>query len=146
MRRNKGISNLIFNIKLKCHEDSVQMFKLVMIGNQNVNDLDEFSLEAKTILKGYYSVQFYLNGKKPSYLFRLRNKTSNKPYILVKIDSSVFNELKVGDILDMEYNQSESLGGSKLFKTLITSKIPHDRYTGHSIIELSIIDNWEGND
>ena len=117
------------------------MFKLVMIGNHNANDLDEYRLEEKTILKGYYSVQFNLNGKGPSYLFRLRNKTSNKPYILVKKDSSVFNELKVGDILDMEYNQSESLGGSKFFKTLITSKIPHDHYTGHSIIGLSIIDN-----
>jgi len=112
-----------------------------MIGNHNVNDLDEYELKAKTMLNEYYSVQFYLNGKGPSYLFRLRNKTSNKPYILVKKDSSVFNELKVGEILDMEYNQSESLGGGKLFKTLITSKIPHDRYTGHSIIELSIIGN-----
>jgi len=117
------------------------MFKLVMIGNQSVNDLAECRSEVKTILNGYYSVQFFLNGKGPSYLFRLRNETSNKPYILVKKDSSVFNELKVGDILDMEYHQSESLGGSKLFKTLITSKIPHDSYTGHSIVELSIIDN-----
>jgi hypothetical protein len=112
-----------------------------MTGNHNINDLDEYRSEKKTILKGYYSVQFYLNGKGPSYLFRLRNKTSSKPYILVKIDSSVFNELKVGDLLDMEYNPSESLGGSKLFKTLITSKIPHDRYTGYTIIGLSIIDN-----
>jgi hypothetical protein len=117
------------------------MFKLVMIGNQSVNDWVKCRSESKTILNGYYSVQFYLNGKGPSYLFRLRNKTSNKPYILVKKDSSVFNELKVGDILDMEYHQSESLGGSKLFKTLITSNIPHDSYTGHSIVELSIIDN-----
>ena len=117
------------------------MFKLIRIGNHNVNDLADCRSEAKTILDGYYSVQFFLNGKKPSYLFRLRNKTSNKPYILVKKDSFVFNELKVGDILDMEYYQSESLGGGKLFKTLITSKIPHDSYTGHSIVELSIIDN-----
>lgn len=117
------------------------MFELVMIGNLNVNDLDGCGLEAKTMLNEYYSVQFYLNGKGPSYLFRLRNKTSSKPYILVKKDSFVFNELKVGDILDMEYNQSESLGGGKLFRTLITSKILHDHYTGHSIIELSIIGN-----
>jgi len=114
-----------------------------MIGNQSVNDLAECRSEAKTILDGYYSVQFFLNGKRPSYLFRLRNKTSNKPYILVKKDSYVFNELKVGDILDMEYNQSEPLSGSKFFKTLITSKIPHDHYTGHSIVELSIINNQE---
>ena len=117
------------------------MFKLVMIGNQSVNDLAECRSEAKTILDGYYSVQFFLNGKRPSYLFRLRNKTSNKPYILVKKDSSVFNELKVGDILDMKYNQPESLNDGKTFKTLLTSKIPHNNYTGHSIVEFSIINN-----
>jgi hypothetical protein len=117
------------------------MFELIKIGNQSVNVLAEYGSEAKTISDEFYSVQFFLNGKGPSYLFRLRNETSNKPYILVKKDSSVFNELKVGDILDMEYHQSESFGGSKLFKTLITSKIPHDSYTGHSIVELSIIDN-----
>jgi hypothetical protein len=117
------------------------MFKFIDGGNQTVNDLAEFRSGAKTILDGYFSVQFLLNGKGPSYLFRLRNKTSNKGYILVKQDSYVFNELKVGDILDMEYNQPESSGCGKLFKTLITSKIPHDRYTGHSILELSIIDN-----
>jgi hypothetical protein len=106
----------------------------------NANDLEACRLEAKTILNESYSVQFFLDGTGPSYLFRLRNNTSNKPYILVKQDSSVFNELKVGDILDMEYNQPEASGDSKLLKTLISSKIPHDRYVGHSIIELSIID------
>ena len=117
------------------------MFELIKIGNQMVNDLAECKHEKKAILGWYYSVHFFLNGKRPSYLFRLRNKTSNKPYILVKKDSSVFNELKVGDILDMEYNRSESLGGGKTFKTLITSKIPHDHYTGYSIVEFSIINN-----
>ena len=86
-------------------------------------------------------MQFFLNDKGPSYLFKLRNISSNEPCILVKQDSPVFKELKVGDILDMEYNQPESLGPSTLFKTQITSKIPHDRYTGHSVVELSIIDN-----
>jgi hypothetical protein len=127
--------------KLKSYEDVVQMRNLGTVGNHNVKDFDECELGAKIILNGYYSVEFNLNGKGPSYLFKLRNKTSNKPYILVKKDSSVFNGLKVGDILDMEYNQSESSVAGKLFKTLITSKIPHDRYTGYSIVELSIIDN-----
>jgi hypothetical protein len=109
--------------------------------NCDTNKLEEYGLETKTILNEYYSVHFFLDSKGPSYLFRLRNNTSSKPYILVRQDSSVFNELKVGDILDMEYNKSESSGGSKLLKTIITSKTPHDRYTGHSIIELSIINN-----
>ena len=117
------------------------MFKLINVSNQSANDLTVFRARAKTILNGFYSVQFFLNGSGPSYLFRLRNKSSNKGYILVKQDSYVFNELKVGDILDMEYNQSESAGCGMLLKTLITSKIPHDRYAGHFIFELSIIDN-----
>lgn len=117
------------------------MCNLAMKRNHNAKDFDECKLEAKILLNGYHSVEFYLNGKGPSYLFKLRNKTSNKPYILLKKDSSIFNELNVGDILDMEYNRSESSGCGKLFKTLITSKIPHDHYAGYTIVELSILNN-----
>lgn len=117
------------------------MFELVMIGNKSVNDLAECRTEAKTISNEFYSVQFFLNAKEIFYKFKLRNVSSNGPCILVKQDSPVFTELQVGDILDMEYSKPESLGASKLFKTQITSKIPHDRYTGHSIVELTIIDN-----
>ena len=117
------------------------MFKLVMIGNQKVNDLDEFRSEAKTTLDEFYSVQFFVNGQGIFYQFKLRNIFSNRPCILVKKNSPVFTELKVGDILDMEYNKPESLGGSKLFKTQVTSKNFHDHYVGHSIVGLSIIDN-----
>ena len=121
------------------------MFELVKIGNQYVNDLAEYRSEAKTILDEFYSVQFFLNGNEILYQFKLRNISSNGPCILVKQDSSVFAELKVGDILDMEYNNPDSLGAGKLFKTLIISKIPHYCYTGYSIVELSIIDNCDEN-
>jgi hypothetical protein len=117
------------------------MFEFIGKGNQRVANIDDCRSEAKTILDKYYSVQFFLNGKVPSYLCKLRNNFSNKPYILVNQNSSVFKELKVGDILDMEYNQAESIGNGILFKTLITSKDPHDRYIGYFIVELSIIDN-----
>jgi hypothetical protein len=121
------------------------MSESIRIGNQGANDLDDCRSEAKTIWDKYYSVQFFLNGKVPSYLFKLWNNCSNKPYILVKQNSSVFKELNVGDILDMEYNQTESIGNGNRFKTLITSKNPHDRYIGYSIVELSIIDIYERN-
>jgi len=133
----------MFYLKLTIHEDIVQMFELVMIGNESVNDLAECQSEAKSLLDEFYSVQFFLNDKGPTYLFKLRDISSNGPCILVKHDSFVHKKLKVGDILDMEYNQPESLGG-KLFKTQIASKNSHDHYTGHSIVELSIIDNQNG--
>lgn len=119
------------------------MLKPIPVVNHSVNDLAECRSKTKTILNGYYSVQFFLSGKVPSYLFKLRNNSSSKPYILVKQGSSVFKELNVGDILDMEYNQAESLDTGKLLQTQITSKNSHDRYTGYSIVELSIIDNQD---
>ena len=47
------------------------MFKLEKIVNQNINNFDDSNAEAKNIFDEYYSVQFFLNGKVPSYLFKL---------------------------------------------------------------------------
>jgi hypothetical protein len=81
------------------------------------------------------------NKSEPRYIFKLRNTSQNGPCILVKKDSSVFKQLKVGDILNMEYNSSELSGPRKSLKTQITSKNSNNRLTDHSIVEFSIIDN-----
>jgi hypothetical protein len=119
------------------------MFELSETGKQNVINLVEYRSEIKTILNEFYSVQFFLKRKGIFYQFKLRTTSSNRPCILVKKDSPVFTELQVGDILEMKYNNPESLDASRLFKTQIISKNPHDCYTGHSIVELSIINNIE---
>jgi hypothetical protein len=77
----------------------------------------------------------------PAYLFKLRDISGNGLCILVKQDSTVFRQLNEGDMLDMEYNPTESSGPPKLLKTKITSKNCYDRFKGHSLVELSIIDN-----
>jgi hypothetical protein len=105
------------------------------------NNLIENKSESGIILDEFYSVQFSLNGKGPRYIFKLRNTSQNGPCILVKKDSSVFKQLKVGDILNMEYNSSELSGPRKSLKTQITSKNSNNRLTDHSIVEFSIIDN-----
>jgi len=97
--------------------------------------------ESNTILDKYYSVQFSLSKMDPAYLFKLRDISSNGLCILVKQDSTVFRQLNEGDILDMEYNPTESSGPTKLLKTQITSKNCYDRFKGHSLVELTIIDN-----
>ena len=105
------------------------------------SNLAESKDESRTILDNYYSVQFSLSKMDPAYLFKLRDISNNGLCILVKQDSTVFRQLNEGDILDMEYNPTESSGPTKLLKTQITSKNCYDRFKGHSLVELSIIDN-----
>jgi hypothetical protein len=106
-----------------------------------VDNFTEIRSELRTILDKYYSVQFSLSKMDPAYLFKLRNISDNALCILVKQDSTVFRQLKEGDILDMEYNPKEFSGPTKLLKTKITSKNCYDRFKGHSLVELSIIDS-----
>ena len=106
-----------------------------------VDNFTEIRSESSTILDQYYSVQFSLSKMDPTYLFKLRDISSNGLCILVKQDSTVFRQLNEGDILDMEYNPTRSSGPTKLFKTQITSKNCYDRFKGHSLVELMIIDN-----
>ena len=92
-----------------------------------------------TIMNKYYSVQFPLNGTGPTYLFKLRNTPKNGLFILVKEDSIILKELKVGDILNMEYNPM-GYSDPSILKTQINSKNSHNGFNGHSLIGLSIID------
>jgi len=122
------------------------MFKLVstletMEEKIATKNFTEIRSESRNILDDYYSVQFTLSRMDPAYLFKLRNISDNGLCILVKQDSTVFRQLNEGDILDMEYNPTESSGPTKLLKTQITSKNCYDRFKGHSLIELTIIDN-----
>ena len=105
------------------------------------SNLAESKDESRTILDNYYSVQFSLSKMDPAYLFKLRDISNNGLCILVKQDSSAFKQLKVGDVVDMEFNPKEFSGPTKILKTKITSKNCYDRFKGHSLVELSIIDN-----
>jgi hypothetical protein len=99
--------------------------------------------ESRAILCKYYSVQFSLSKMDPTYLFKLHNISDKGLCILVKQDSSAFNQLNVGDILNMKYNPTESSSPTKPLKTQISSKNSHGRFTEHSIVELSIIEKQD---
>jgi hypothetical protein len=119
---------------------SVSQVETMKRDSSKIN-LTESKDESRTILNNYYSVQFTLSRIDPAYLFKLRNLSDNGLCILVKQDSSAFKQLNVGDVLDMEFNPTESSGSTKILKTKITSKNCFDRFKGHSLVELSIIDN-----
>ena len=114
---------------------------ITMDRDSATSNLAEINDESSTILDKYYSVQFSLSRMDPAYLFKLRDISSNGLCILVKQDSTVFRQLNEGDILDMEYNSTESSAPTKILKTQVTSKNCYDRFKGHSLVELKIIAN-----
>ena len=105
----------------------------------NITSLVEIASNSKNIINKYYSVQFPLNDTGLTYLFKLRNTSENGLCILVKKESIISEKLKVGDILNMEYNPMDS-SDPLILKTLINSKNSPDGFNGHSLIGLSIID------
>ena len=112
-----------------------------MEGNTVTNRTNSVRMksDSNNIMNKYYSVHLPLNGTGPTYLFKLRNTPINGLCILVKEDSTILKQLKVGNVLKMEYNPIGSSDPSTL-KTQINSKNSHDRIAGHSLIGLSIID------
>jgi len=96
----------------------------------------------RNILDKYYSVEFSPNGKGPIYLFKLRDISLKGLCIMVKEDSAVLKGLKVGDILNMEYNPLESSGSNEIFKTKIKyiSKTYQGSFREDYLVGLSIID------
>jgi hypothetical protein len=116
-------------------------FKVGIMGKKIYTDNSpENRAESRNILNKFFSVQFSLDDRGPVYLFKLRNQSTDKPCILVKEDSDVFEQLEVGDIIYMEYNSPELSKSNKLLKTQIISKNSHDRFAGHFQVGLSIID------
>jgi len=111
----------------------------------NNSNMDEKRIEPRTILDKYYSVQFMLNGVGPTYLFKLRDISSNGLCILVKEDSGVLKHLKVGDMLTMEFKPPELTGTSKLLKTQIRhiTKGKEGRFMGHYLVGLLILEKTD---
>ena len=108
--------------------------------NNSISKVAENKSVSRHILDNYHSVQFSLDDMGPIYLFRLRDIPLNGPCIMVKEDSSIFKQLEVDDILQMEFKPPALSVPNKLLKTRIISKDSHDLFTGHSLVGLSIIE------
>jgi hypothetical protein len=125
----------LFSFKDKVYEGSTMGEKI------STRNMAENKALSRYILDNYYSVQFSFNDMGPIYLFKLRDISLNRPCILVKEDSSVFEKLEVGDILHMKFNPLELSVPDKLLKTKIISKYSHNLFSGHSLVGLSIIED-----
>ena len=92
--------------------------------------------------KKYYSVQFAVKDLGYFYQFKIRDVSSLGLCILVDEKSKVLKHLKVGDVLEMKYYLSESMGSTETFKTKIRhiTKDADKRFKGHYQIGLETLD------
>ena len=93
----------------------------------------------------YYSVEFSSDKISIAHQFKIRNIESMSMCILVREDSSVLSQIKVGDILDMKCNRLSTgdSSGSEHRKTAIRHIIKKDqgRLKGHYLVGLEILEN-----
>lgn len=88
----------------------------------------------------YYSVEIFINSH--AYQFKIWNMISMPMCILVKENSDVLPQLRVGDTMDMKYYQSDFGNPIDHLLTEIRhiSKRERGRFRGHYFVELGLLD------
>ena len=105
------------------------------------NDQERRS-EQRTAPDRYYSVQFSVKDLAYIFQFKIRNVSADGLCILVDENSEVLNHLKAGDVIEMKYYLSESMGTTESLKTEIrhVTKDADTRFKGHCQVGLLILD------
>lgn len=105
------------------------------------NDQNRRSNE-RTAPDRYYSVQFSVKDLAYIYQFKIRDISAQGLCILVDENSEVLKYLKPGDVIDMKYYLSESMGMTEAFKTEIRhiTKDADKRFKGHYQVGLLILE------
>ena len=105
------------------------------------NDQDRRS-EQRIAPDRYYSVQFSVKDLAYIYQFKIRDVSTEGLCILVDENSEVLKHLKAGDVIDMKYYLSESMGTTEALKTEIrhVTKNADKRFKGHCQVGLLILE------
>ena len=109
--------------------------------DQPSNDQDRRT-NLRTAPDRYYSVQFSVKDLAYIYQFKIREISAQGLCILVDENSEVLKYIEPGDIIDMKYYVSESMGTTEAFKTEIrhVTKDADKRFKGHYQIGLLILE------
>jgi len=93
----------------------------------------------------YYSVEFSIKRSIFVYQFKIWDTSSKGICVLVKEDSDLLNQLKVGDILNLKYYKTDSLKSSEYLKTGISyiTKDDTGRFKGLYLVGLSILEDQD---
>lgn len=96
--------------------------------------------EDRDLLGRYFSVEFSLKASGVVYQFRLRDLSSHGLGILVREDSAVLKDLRVGDTLEVTYHPPQASGHGEILKTRIRhiTEIKQKSVGSHFLIGLQI--------
>ena len=91
----------------------------------------------------YHSVEVPMEEMPLAYQFKLWRNDHNSLFLLVKENSDILRQLKVGHVLPMKYYGSNALAQSEIKNTQINNIVNEQqgRFRGHHRVELTIIDN-----
>jgi len=104
-------------------------------------DTTEKRCEPRQELEKYHSVEFKVSEQGSLYQFKIWNISAQGMCLLVRNDSEILNDIKVGDILDMKYYTTNFSRPPESLKTQIKhiTKEDHGRFKGHHLLGLYII-------
>ena len=97
--------------------------------------------EPKKEVDRSYRVEFSVDGLHIAYQFRIWNKSSNYMCFLVKENSGLVPQLKVGDPLSLKCYYSDAYFPSEYLETEIQhiTKKDEGRFKGHYVVGLEIL-------
>jgi hypothetical protein len=90
-----------------------------------------------------YSIKFSINGSKVLFQLKILNKAIKSMYFLVRDNTELFHRLNVGDILNMEYYQTDIAYPAEYLETVIRriTKKRQARLRGHYLVCLDILES-----
>jgi len=110
-----------------------------------VKKKEEKECDLKMQMDQYYSVEFSVNGPSVPHQFKLWNIPPTPMCLLVKEDSDVLRELKVGDTVKMKYYPADSAFPSDYLDTTIRhiGKNDQERFKNHYLVGLEIVEGLD---
>ena len=95
-----------------------------------------------SIVEQYSIVEFSTSNSEPTYQFQLRDLPMPGMNILVKENSAILKNIKVGDILNMKYYRKKMAEMPDCLSTEIIQITKNDqgRFRGHYLVHLSVLE------
>ncbi len=105
------------------------------------NNLVLIKSETKKEVDGSYWAEFSSEGLHIAYQFRIWNKSPSHMCFLIKENSNLVSQLKVGDLLSLKCYYTDAYYPSEYLETTIQhiTKKHEGRFKGHYVVGLEIL-------